>query len=108
MKKNLYLAFAIIGAILPSTQFIPWGIANGMDIAKMINEMFANKIAAGVAIDAVTAAAFLAVYIYLEQKKLKTKHIWAPIAGIFIFGLAFALPFYLYLREISSQASDQS
>lgn len=89
----------IIGIILPYTQFVPWSMANGMDLAKMGAEMFANQIAAGIAIDALTAAVILFIFIWLDQKRKPVKYFYLPILGTFVFGLAFALPFYLFLRE---------
>lgn len=102
MNKKIYLILAIIGAILPYTQFVPWSMANGLDLAKMGAEMFANQIASGIAIDALTAAVILFVFIGLEQRRRPVKYFYLPIIGTFVFGLAFALPLYLYLREESA------
>lgn len=99
MNKKIYLMLIIIGAILPYTQFVPWSMANGLDLAKMGSEMFANQIASGIAIDALTAAFILFVFIGLEQKRRPVKYFYLPIIATFVFGLACALPMYLYLRE---------
>jgi hypothetical protein len=99
MNKKIYLGLMIIGVILPYTQFVPWSMANGMDLGLMAKEMFANQIAAGIAIDALTAAVILMVFMALEQKRRPIKLWYLPVLGVFIFGLAFALPCYLYLLE---------
>lgn len=101
MKKIIYLLLAILGIILPFTQFVPWSNANGFNIGLMISHAFANQIAAGIAIDAVLAALAIILFIVFDSKEKKVKYWWVPIAGIFVSGISFALPFYLYLRERS-------
>ena len=97
--KYLYLFLALLGIILPYSQFVPWTMVNGMDLVKMGQAMFVNQIAAGIALDALLAAVVLIIYILVQQKKNPFKYFWVPIIGSFVFGLAFAFPFYLYLRE---------
>ena len=99
MNKKIYLGLALIGATLPLTQFAPWTISNGLNFPKLASDVFANQMAAGVAIDAIAAAFFMIIYIILEQKKRAVKFFYLPIIGVFVFGLAFALPLYFYLRE---------
>jgi len=99
MLKKFYLLLALIGIVLPYSQFVPWTMINGFDLVKMGQAMFVNQIAAGIALDALSAAVFLIIYILFEQRVKPVKYFWLPIIGVFIFGLAFALPFYFYLRE---------
>lgn len=101
--KYLYLFLALLGIILPYSQFVPWTMVNGMDLVKMGQAMFVNQIAAGIALDALLAAVVLIIYILIQQKKNPLTYFWVPIVGSFVFGLAFAFPFYLYLREASTE-----
>ncbi|MCX6793380.1 MAG: DUF2834 domain-containing protein [Candidatus Falkowbacteria bacterium] len=103
MMKYVYFFLAMIGIVLPYSQFVPWTMTNGMDLVKMGQAMFVNQIAAGIALDALTAAVILIIYILVQQKKKPVKYFWLPIVGTFVFGLAFALPFYFYLREFVSE-----
>lgn len=103
MMKYFYFALAMLGIILPYSQFVPWTMINGMDLAKMGQAMFVNQIAGGIALDALTAAVILIIYILFQQKKNPVKYFWVPIVGVFVFGLAFALPIYFYLKELSSE-----
>ncbi len=98
--KYIYFFLAIIGIALPYSQFVPWTMTNGMDLVKMGQAMFVNQIASGIALDALTAAVILIIYILVQQKEKPVKYFWLPIVGVFVFGLAFALPMYLYLREL--------
>ena len=99
MKKNIYLVLAIFGVILPYTQFVPWSMQNGSDIKLMISEMFANQIASGIAIDALLTGVVIVLFMFFDRKKVVVKWIWIPIVGVFLSGISFALPMYLYLRE---------
>jgi len=89
----------VLGIILPYTQFVPWSNVNGFNLPLMISEMFANKIAAGIAIDALLAGVAIIFLIIFENSRVKVKNVWLPLAGIFISGISFALPLYLYMRE---------
>lgn len=107
MKKKLYLLLASLGIVVPYTQFVPYTTTYGFDFRTMIELMFANQIASGIAWDALLTAVVVIIYILLEQKTRPVKHIWIPLVGMFAVGLAFALPAYLYLREISLARQDQ-
>lgn len=98
MKKNIYLGLAILGIVLPYTQFVPWSNANGFNLQLMGKLMFANQIASGIAIDALLTAVVIVTFIIFDSRQVKVKHLWLPIVGIFFSGISFALPMYLYLR----------
>ncbi len=102
MKKNIYLILSILGIILPYTQFVPWTNANGLNLKLLLSEMFANQIATGIAIDALFTGLVIIIFILFDRKIAKVKFFWIPIVGIFLSGIAFALPFYLYLRETNN------
>jgi hypothetical protein len=107
MKKNVYLAISILGVILPLTQFVPWTNAHGFDLGLMISEMFANHIASGIAIDALLAALAIVLFIIFDMKQSRVKLWWIPVIGIFVSGISFALPFYLFLRERSTHIEQE-
>lgn len=87
---------------MPYTQFVPWTNANGLNLKLLLSEMFANQIATGIAIDALFTGLVIIIFILFDRKIAKVKFFWIPIVGIFLSGIAFALPFYLYLRETNN------
>jgi len=103
MKKNLFLILSIIGIILPYSQFVLFTNQYGFNINLMVQQIFINRMSSGIALDAMWAAVVLIIFIFTENEKIKIKHLWAPIAGIFLIGLSFAFPFYLYLRELAKE-----
>jgi len=42
--KRLYLIAAILGTILPLSQFIPFLMANGFDMPLFCHQLFQNKV----------------------------------------------------------------
>jgi hypothetical protein len=40
--KNLYLFLAVIGAVIPMTQLIPWIQSEGLNLAGSITALFAS------------------------------------------------------------------
>lgn len=103
MKKNIYLLLSIIGAILPTWQFATFTNKFGFDLNLMLQQIFTNHMSSGIALDAMWAAVVLIIFIVIDKKNINPKYIWLPIMGIFLVGLSFAFPFYLYLRELSQQ-----
>lgn len=102
MYKNIYLALALLGIIIPYSQFVPWTMANGLNFGLMFEEMFVNQISRGITFDALLVAVVIIAFVFIENKKRSVKNLWLPIIGIFLFGVSFALPMYLYLREKSN------
>lgn len=108
MKKKVYALLAFFGLIIPYTQFVPWTNENGFDVFAMVSAMFANQIAAGIALDALTAAVVLVVFIAIEHKRRPIPYAWVPVCSIFLVGIAFAFPLYLYLRERADEKNSLS
>ncbi len=103
MKKNLFLTLSIIGIILPYSQFMQFTNQYGFDINLMVQQIFINRMSSGIALDAMWAAVVLIIFIFIEIKNIRVKHFWVPIVGIFLIGLSFAFPFYLYLRALAKE-----
>ena len=101
MGKIIYLILAIIGVILPMSQFIPATIAGEFSLNGLFKDMTQTRILTGVSLDFFIAATAAIVFIIIEGKKRKLSLVWVAIVGTFLIGLSFGLPFFLYLRERS-------
>jgi hypothetical protein len=93
-----YLVLAILGAILPMKHFLPWLAANGWDMGAMIDVWNANDATAGLVYDLTVSAAALAVFIVAETMARRDWWVLLCIPAIFLVGVSFALPLYLFLR----------
>jgi hypothetical protein len=75
--RYLYLIFAVLGLILPYSQFIPW-IAehHALNVSIFLSDLFANRISAFFAMDVVVSAVVLISFIQTEGKRLQMRLLW--------------------------------
>jgi len=97
--RNLYLVLAIIGAVLPYSQFVPWLIVHGLDLRLMIAELFSTRLGAFFGLDVLVSAVVLIGFIRREGARLRMRFLWIPITATCLIGVSCGLPLFLYLRE---------
>ena len=99
MKKNTYLAFAVLGVALPYYFLFQFLKANGFDVPLLIQQLFANSISTFFAVDLIISIIVFWFYLYQESQKYQMKNTWAYVLASLTVGLSFALPLFLYFRE---------
>ncbi len=99
MKKNIYLALAIINGMVLYAFFVPWSNVHGFDIALMLQEIMATSLSTAIFLDAILVSVAFVVWVFFEQTRVRVPYFWVPIITIPLVGIAFAFPLYLYLRE---------
>ena len=98
--KQLYLGLAVLGLIIPYTQFTPWVIAtHGVNLRLFFEELTVNRISMFFGWDVIISAIVLFAFMRIERRRNPVKHWWLPIAGTLLVGVSFGLPLFLYLRE---------
>jgi hypothetical protein len=104
--RHLYLLFAVVGLVLPYSQFVPWlAEHHALNISIFLRDLFANRISAFFAIDVIVSAIVLIVFIGGEGKRLGTRLLWLPTIGTLLVGVSFGLPLFLYLRQLQLDRS---
>ena len=104
--RYLYLVLALIGLILPYSQFLPWIMDHhGLNISLFVHDMFANQISAFFAIDVIVSAIVLIVFILDEGQRLGMRTLWLPVIATLLVGVSLGLPLFLYLRQIQLDQS---
>ena len=104
--RYLYLVLALIGLILPYSQFLPWIMEHhAMNIPLFIHDMFANQISAFFAMDVIVSAIVLIVFILDEGRRLGMRTLWLPVIATLLVGVSLGLPLFLYLRQIQLDQS---
>ena len=98
-RKSIYFLLFVAGTVVPYLAFVPWLIDHGLDIPRMMRELFANRVSAFVALDVIVSAIVLWAFIAFEGKRAGVRHKWAPIAASLGIGVSAALPLFLLLRE---------
>ena len=99
--RHIYLLFAVVGLVLPYSQFVPW-IAehHALDMSIFLGDLFANRISAFFAMDVIVSAVVLISFIQAEGKRLAMRLIWLPIVGTLLVGVSFGFPLFLYSRQL--------
>jgi len=103
--RNIYLALAIVGALLPYSQFVPWLLAHGLDLRLMLTELFSTRLGAFFGLDVLVSAVVLIGFIRREGARLRMRLLWIPIAATCLIGVSCGLPLFLYLRERAADGS---
>ena len=97
--KTVYLAAAVIGAVLPWLFFGSYFAANGPNPVAFVRSLYVNGAAGGFATDIMLSIAVFWVWSFLDARALGVKRWWIVIPCGCCVGLSLALPAYLYLRE---------
>src|SRR5215813_8418139 len=101
MRKNLYLALAILGFALPYYFFVSFLVGSGPDPSAFVKEIFATKISSFFAADLLISAVVFLVYLRPEARRHNIGRGWFYLVATILVGLSFAFPLFLYMRESS-------
>jgi Terpene cyclase DEP1 len=99
MMRRLYLSLALIGAVLPYSQFLPWLAQHGPNIPLLLRELFATRMGAFFGLDVLVSAVVLIIFIRREGAARDMRNLWLPIGATCLVGVSCGLPLFLYLRE---------
>lgn len=108
MKKTVYIALCILGAVIPSIVFVPFALENGLDMGLFVREMLATQVASFLSADLAVSSLALWAFIYFETRKRPIPYWWLPLVANFAIGLSLALPLFLLLRERSETSVYES
>ena len=98
--RYLYLAFCVLGLVLPYSQFIPWIVEHhALNMPLFVRDLFANRISAFFALDVIVSAIVLISFIWIEGTRLGMRLLWLPILSVLLVGVSLGLPLFLYLRQ---------
>jgi hypothetical protein len=97
--RGLYLLLALMGAIVPYSQFLPWLATHGLNLPLLFSELFSTHIGAFFGCDVLISAVVLIGFIRREGVKQGIRFLWVPIAATCLIGVSCGLPLFLYMRE---------
>jgi hypothetical protein len=85
----------VLGLVLPYSRFVPWLMEHGLNFTVFFRELFANRISAFFAMDAIVSAIVLIWFIQSEGKRLRVRLLWLPTVGTLVVGcIVWILAFY--------------
>jgi len=95
----LYLFLAVLGTLLPYSQFLPWLADHGLNIRLLFTQLFLGRVSAFFGLDAIVSALVLFVFIFHDGTRRKMALLWLPVAATCVIGVSCGFPLFLYLRE---------
>ena len=98
-KKAVYIFLCLLGLWLPYSQFVPWLLANGLNVRLLTAELAGSRLAMFFVWDVVVSAATLAIFLRIEAQSLRIRHVWLVPVAIVTVGVSLGLPLFLYLRQ---------
>jgi hypothetical protein len=99
MKKNVFLALAVIGLLVPYYFLFQFLRANGFAVALLVPQVFANSASTAFTMDLMISIVAFWIYMFAETNKLRMRNSWVYLLASLLIGLSFALPLFLYFRE---------
>ncbi len=101
--KLLYALLAVLGTVVPLSQFAPWLVEHGLDFSLLFQQAFEPNIAAFAWLDVIVSAVALLFFIFWEGRRLSMQKLWLPMLGTCTVGVSLGLPLFLLMREIKLQ-----
>jgi hypothetical protein len=80
--KTIYLVLCVLGLVLPYWQFVPWVLANGLNMPLFFRQLFANRIGGFFAMDVLVSAVTLLVFTRREGSRLGVHGRWLPLIAV--------------------------
>src|SRR5215510_9741710 len=98
-RRLLYLILAVIGFVVPYYFFISFLTAYGLDGKAFVEQLFGAEVSAFFAVDLLLSCVVFVVYLRREAARYSIERWWVYLAALFVVGLSFALPLFLWARE---------
>lgn len=98
LMRHIYLGLAVLGAVLPYSQFIPFLAQQGLDISLLFDHLFANRISSFFGLDVIVSALAVLVFAVAQRRRLGTPRLALCILATVGIGPSCGLPLLLYLR----------
>ena len=97
--KKLYLLAAILGAVLPLSQFIPFLTTHGLDLKLFFTLLFSNGVSGFFGMDVIVSSLVLWLFVFSEGRRLGMRRLWLYVLCNLAVGVSLALPLFLFFRE---------
>ncbi len=95
--RNIYLLFALAGAIIPWIPAVLWLNERGINLSLFIQEAFANRISAFFTLDLLISGVFLLFVITTAIMSRRIKGLL--ILATLLIGVSASLPLYFYIMS---------
>jgi Protein of unknown function DUF2834 len=97
--KIFYLLAAILGAVLPLSQLIPFLKEHGLDLKLFFTFLFSNSVSGFFGMDVIVSSVVLWIFVFSEGSRLGMRRLWVYVMCNLLVGVSLALPLFLLFRE---------
>lgn len=97
--KTLYLIGAVLGAVLPLSQLIPFLQTHGLDLKLFFAFLFANNVSGFFGLDVIVSSVVLWLFVFSEGRRLRMRRLWVYVVCNLAVGVSLGLPLFLFFRE---------
>lgn len=97
--KTLYLIGAVLGAVLPLSQLIPFLQTHGLDLKLFFTFLFANNVSGFFGLDVIVSSVVLWLFVFSEGRRLRMRRLWVYVVCNLAVGVSLGLPLFLFFRE---------
>lgn len=95
----LYLTAAVLGAILPLSQLLPFLAEHGLDVPLLFRQLFQTHASAFFGLDVIVSSVVLWLFVFSEGRRRRMGRLWLYVVCNLAVGVSLALPLFLYFRE---------
>ena len=97
--KWFYLVAAVLGAILPLSQLVPFLATHGLNMPLFFQQLFQNNVSGFFALDVIVSSVVLWLFVFTEGSRRGMKNLWVYVICNLAVGVSLALPLFLFFRE---------
>jgi hypothetical protein len=97
--RFLYLVCAVLGTILPLSQFLPFLATHGLDLRVFFAQLFATPVSGFFGMDVIVSSVVLWLFVFSEGRRLRMRGLWIYVVCNLLVGVSLALPLFLRARE---------
>ena len=105
--KIFYLLAAILGAVLPLSQLVPFLETHGLDLKLFFAYLFSNSVSGFFGMDVIVSSVVLWIFVFSEGRRLGMRNLWIYIVCNLLVGVSLALPLFLLFRERTLASKSQ-
>ncbi len=105
--RYLYLVLALIGLVLPYSQYLPYVATYGFQASDLWTMLWVNPITSFYGFDLLGAAVCALLFMVIEGRRIQLPYWWLGILCTCGIGMAVGLPLFLYLRDRHLEVSNR-
>lgn len=105
--RYVYLIIAVLGAIAPYFFVGRFMAATGGGLSEFLSAAVINDAATTATADVLVASLAFWVFLFVEARRWRVRYWGLFVVANLGVGLSFALPLFLYFRQVQMETADQ-